>query len=217
MLFPQTVSARKLQLFALMAAVLLAAVPQAEQFQGIPATAATSISVVANSNNRSTDVQTTSPDKTILNHKPSALAMNNWKTNPYPYTEQVEVVATGYFAGKESTGKNPGHPQYGVTYSGVKVRKDIFSTIAADPSVFPIGTVLYIPGYGYGVVADTGGAIKGNKLDLFFETKDDIYKQWGKRTVKVNVLVHGEGKVTEAMLDRLNSIESVVALPAPAP
>jgi 3D (Asp-Asp-Asp) domain-containing protein len=140
-----------------------------------------------------------------------AQAVDKWKTNPFPYTDQVEVVATGYFAGRESTGKNPGHPEYGITFSGVKVRKDTFSTIAADPKVFPIGTVLYIPGYGYGVVADTGSAIKGNKIDLYFETKDAVYRDWGKRKVKVNVLMRGNGRVTEAMLDRLNDMKPVFA------
>src|SRR5699024_6775981 len=80
----------------------------------------------------------------------------DWET--YPATT---VTATGYTAGKESTGKTPNHPLYGVTYSGVKVTRGTFSTIAADPDVFPIGTILYIPDYGYGVVADTGSAIKG--------------------------------------------------------
>ncbi|MEK8126978.1 3D domain-containing protein [Paenibacillus filicis] len=113
----------------------------------------------------------------------------------------VEVTATGYYAGRESTGKNPGHPEYGVTFSGLKVSRDYgsLSTIAADPNVFPLGTVLYIPGYGYGVVADTGGAIKGNRIDLYFETKDQVYKEWGKKTLNVFVVSRGEGKITETM------------------
>lgn len=44
-----------------------------------------------------------------------------------------KVTATGYTAGAESTGKSPGHPQYGITYSGVKVKRDLYSTVAADP------------------------------------------------------------------------------------
>jgi 3D (Asp-Asp-Asp) domain-containing protein len=121
--------------------------------------------------------------------------------------EAVEVVATGYYAGKESTGKTPGHPEYGVTRSGLKVRRDdrSFSTIAADPVVFPLGTVLYIPGYGYGIVADTGGAVKGNRIDLYFETKDQIYKEWGKKTLTVYVVKKGGGKVTETMLNQLET------------
>lgn len=120
------------------------------------------------------------------------------------HLESVEVVATGYTAGVESTGKSPGHPEYGITYSGVKVRKDDFSTIAADPRVFPIGTIMYVPGYGFGVVADTGGAIKGHKIDLYFTTKKQVYEEWGKRKVHVYILRKGEGKLTEAMMNRLN-------------
>ncbi|NBD26154.1 3D domain-containing protein [Paenibacillus glycinis] len=116
----------------------------------------------------------------------------------------MQVVATGYTAGVESTGKKPGHPQYGITYSGVKVRRDFVSTIAADPKVFPIGTVLYVPGYGYGIVADTGSAIKGRKIDLYFETRKQVFKQWGKRKVTVYVLKRGNGKLTEARLAELN-------------
>ncbi|BBH21610.1 hypothetical protein Back11_29550 [Paenibacillus baekrokdamisoli] len=118
--------------------------------------------------------------------------------------KHIEVIATGYTAGIESTGKSPGHPQYGITYSGVKVRRASVSTIAADPKVFPIGTVLFIPGYGYGVVADTGSAIKGRKIDLYFKTRKQVYKQWGKRTVVVHVIKQGKGKLTEAWLNELN-------------
>jgi 3D (Asp-Asp-Asp) domain-containing protein len=119
----------------------------------------------------------------------------------------VEVVATGYYAGKESTGKNPGHPEYGVTFSGMKVQRDknSFSTIAADPIVFPIGSVLYIPGYGYGIVADTGSAIKGNRIDLYFETKDQVYSEWGKKTLNVFVVKKGGGKITKVMWNQLEN------------
>jgi len=129
--------------------------------------------------------------------------------------QAVEVTATGYYAGIESTGKSPGHPEYGITYSGVRVRKGLFSTVAADPAVFPLGTILYIPGYGYGVVADTGSAIKGKKLDLYFETKRQVYERWGKKKVQVSVLRRGDGHVTEAMLDRLNGIVEAAVRPVP--
>ncbi|MBP3962227.1 3D domain-containing protein [Paenibacillus sp. DLE-14] len=121
----------------------------------------------------------------------------------------IQVIATGYTAGVESTGKRPGHPQYGITYSGVRVRRAFVSTIAADPKVFPIGTLLYVPGYGYGIVADTGSAIKGKKIDLYFETRKQVFKQWGKRKVTVKVLRRGNGKLTEAWLNELN--EAVTA------
>jgi len=114
------------------------------------------------------------------------------------------VVATGYTAGYESTGKHPGHPEYGITYSGVKVKRDHFSTIAADLNVFPIGTILYVPGYGYGVVADKGAAIKGNRLDLYYETVEDVYNQWGKKKVDVYLVKKGNGTLTEEELKKLN-------------
>ena len=124
---------------------------------------------------------------------------------------KVRVVATGYSAGFESTGKTPSHPSYGITYSGVKVRRDEYSTIAADLRVFPLGTILYIPGYGYGVVADKGGAIRGNKIDLYFETRQDVFAQWGKKSLDVYVVKRGDGKVTEAFLNSLNE-KGVAAL-----
>jgi 3D (Asp-Asp-Asp) domain-containing protein len=114
------------------------------------------------------------------------------------------VIATGYTAGFESTGKNENHPEYGITYSGVKVKRDLYSTVAADLSVFPIGTILFIPGYGLGVVADKGGAIKGNKVDLYYETVDDVYNKWGKKEIDVYIVEQGNGKLTEAELQALN-------------
>lgn len=124
----------------------------------------------------------------------------------YPSTR---VVATGYTAGPESTGKNPGHPLYGITFSGVKVKRDLYSTIAADPRTFPIGSILFIPGYGYGVVADTGSAIKGNKIDLYYETVQEVYSQWGKKEVEVYIVQKGTGRLSEDDLRNLNEAEAV--------
>lgn len=138
------------------------------------------------------------------NPAPSLEESFDWSKYPVK-----KVIATGYTAGEESTGKNPGHPSYGITYSGVKVKRDLYSTVAADPSVFPIGTILFIPGYGYGVVADTGSAIKGNKIDLYFETVQDVYKEWGKRVVDVHIIQLGSGKITEEELIALNEDEAM--------
>jgi 3D (Asp-Asp-Asp) domain-containing protein len=119
------------------------------------------------------------------------------------------VIATGYTAGYESTGKNESHPEYGITYSGVKVKRDLYSTVAADLSVFPIGTILFIPGYGLGVVADKGGAIKGNKVDLYYETVEDVYNKWGKKEIDVYIIEQGNGKLTETQLQALNEDKSM--------
>jgi len=134
-----------------------------------------------------------------------AMPMNAPIFKPEASTIRMLVTATGYTAGIESTGKRPGHPEYGITYSGVKVRRDHVSTIAADPKIFPIGTLLYVPDYGYAVVADTGSKIKGKKIDLYFETTKQVYQQWGKKKVSVHVLKKGEGKLTEAWLNELNN------------
>ncbi|MFC7394287.1 3D domain-containing protein [Scopulibacillus cellulosilyticus] len=119
------------------------------------------------------------------------------------------VTATGYTAGIESTGKTPNDPGYGVTYSGVKVRRDLYSTIAADPKVFPIGTILFVPGYGFGVVADTGSAINGDRLDLYYNTVDDVYHHWGKRKLKVYIIKKGNGTLKEDTLKRLNNTKTL--------
>ncbi|MBS3732567.1 MAG: 3D domain-containing protein, partial [Desulfobacterales bacterium] len=60
-------------------------------------------------------------------------------------------------------------------------------TIAADTRYYPFGTHIYVPNYGYGVVEDRGGAIKGPKrLDLFYDSHSDAL-EWGRRHVDVKI------------------------------
>ena len=60
--------------------------------------------------------------------------------------------------------------------------------VAVDPSVIPLGTRLYIPGYGFGVAQDTGGSfISGNTVDLFMNTEAEC-RSWGIRSVKIYIL-----------------------------
>jgi 3D (Asp-Asp-Asp) domain-containing protein/peptidoglycan hydrolase CwlO-like protein len=71
----------------------------------------------------------------------------------------------------------------GTTASGMPVQKGV---VAVDPNVIPLGTKLYIPGYGNGVAADVGGGIKGAIIDLWYPT----YAQcatWGRRTVTITI------------------------------
>ncbi|MBU7007754.1 3D domain-containing protein [Phosphitispora fastidiosa] len=70
------------------------------------------------------------------------------------------------------------------TATGIKPRRGV---VAVDPRVIPMGTKLYIEGYGYGIASDTGGAIKGRKIDVFFETRAEALK-WGRRTVAVQII-----------------------------
>lgn len=60
-------------------------------------------------------------------------------------------------------------------------------TVAVDPRVIPLGTELYIDGYGPGTATDTGGAIKGNRIDLYMDTEAEC-GEFGRRDVKVRFL-----------------------------
>jgi len=70
----------------------------------------------------------------------------------------------------------------GRTFSGTPVKQ---GTIAVDPKVIPLGTRIYVPGYGFGVAEDVGGGIKGNKIDLGFET---LTGQWQAHWVEIYLL-----------------------------
>ncbi|MRX73082.1 LysM peptidoglycan-binding domain-containing protein [Bacillus lacus] len=59
--------------------------------------------------------------------------------------------------------------------------------IAVDPKVIPLGSKVYVEGYGYATASDTGGAIKGNKIDVFIPSQDAAMA-WGKRSVNIKVL-----------------------------
>lgn len=100
------------------------------------------------------------------------------------FVKAIKMVATAYDASFESCGKHPDHPQYGITYSGLRVRPGI---VAVDPKVIPLGTWLYVEGYGEALAADIGGAIKGNRIDLYYESPEDVAK-YGKKKVKVYIL-----------------------------
>lgn len=85
-----------------------------------------------------------------------------------------------------SQGNMRGKPKHvGITASGTKARK---GTIAADTSRYPFGTIMYIKGYGYGVVEDRGSAIKGDKIDLFFRRHSDAIR-WGRRRLPVKIWI----------------------------
>lgn len=76
----------------------------------------------------------------------------------------------------------------GYTATGINLRANPnIKVIAVDPRVIPLGTKVYVEGYGYAVAADTGSSIKGNKIDVFFATKAEAYR-WGRKTVKIKIL-----------------------------
>ncbi|MDR7857604.1 3D domain-containing protein [Tissierella sp.] len=106
------------------------------------------------------------------------------------YRKAITMSATAYDLSYESTGKKPGDKHFGLTASGTMARPGV---VAVDPKVIPLGTKLYIQSldgtkdYGFAIAEDTGGAIKGNKIDLFFESSERVYK-FGRRKVKVYIL-----------------------------
>ncbi len=99
----------------------------------------------------------------------------------YRYVEVKTMKATAYYPGPESCGK---YAVYGETYTGKKAG---FGLVAVDPRVIKLGTKLYIEGYGYAEAADIGGAIKGNKIDLCFETYREA-AMYGVKKIKVYIL-----------------------------
>lgn len=96
------------------------------------------------------------------------------------FRKALTMTATGYTAGTES---NPWAT--GFTYTGVKATRGV---VAVDPKVIPLHTRLYIEGYGFAVAEDIGGAIKGNRIDLCFDTVKEANDYGLRRGVKVYVL-----------------------------
>lgn len=98
--------------------------------------------------------------------------------------QKQEVVADGPPGGGRSiTVSSYAYCLTGRTASGTST---CHGTVAVDPSVIPLGTKLYIPGYGWGRALDTGGAIRGNKIDVWFPSSGQCYN-WGVRTVTITV------------------------------
>ncbi|MCF8010495.1 MAG: hypothetical protein K9L17_05980 [Clostridiales bacterium] len=92
------------------------------------------------------------------------------------YINKYEMSSTAY----TYTGHN--------TATGISPRRGI---VAVDPEVIPLGTRLYVEGYGYCVALDTGGAVKGKRIDLFMQTRSKALR-WGRRNVNVYVLESNE-------------------------
>ena len=129
------------------------------------------------------------------------------RPGPKSKAQTVVMEVTGYDSGPASCGWERdwlGRPVYssgpnkgkrkvvGITASGKRAKH---GTIAADTSIYPFGTIMYVPGYGYGVVEDRGGAIKGkHRIDLWFSSESKARK-WGRqKNLKVQVWLPEEKK-----------------------
>lgn len=109
------------------------------------------------------------PTETPVNTQPTQEAAN-----------AITVSATAYTAYCEGCS--------GTTRTGVDlIANPDAKVIAVDPNVIPLGTEVYVEGYGYATAQDTGGAIKGNKIDVFIPERQDAL-DWGVRSVKVTIL-----------------------------
>ena len=95
------------------------------------------------------------------------------------------TVPTGAPAGPgtQLTVHATGYALRGTTATGIQTS---WGVIAVDPSVIPLGTRMFVPGYGEGVAADTGGAVKGLVIDLWFPTREQALA-WGRRTVTITL------------------------------
>ncbi|KIL76397.1 LysM peptidoglycan-binding and 3D domain-containing protein [Bacillus badius] len=97
-----------------------------------------------------------------------------------PQGKTLSVTATAYTA--ECSGCS------GVTATGINLNADRNAkVIAVDPNVIPLGSKVYVEGYGTAVAGDTGGAIKGNRIDLHVPTESQA-RDWGRRTVNITIL-----------------------------
>jgi len=92
---------------------------------------------------------------------------------PITYWRHLRALATAYTAA--TSGKTRDHPAYGITRMGWQMRHGI---IAVDPTVIPLTTQMYVPGYGPGVAGDTGGMIIGRHIDLGYEEDDPRVWLW---------------------------------------
>ena len=104
------------------------------------------------------------------------IAQAVWTPEGYkPYHYKIVAEATAYTWGGGATG---------MTSVGLMPKRGI---VAVDPRKIPYYTKMYIPGYGFALAGDTGGAIKGHRVDLFMDTLHECF-QWGRRDVEIYIL-----------------------------
>ncbi|HDQ71449.1 MAG TPA: DUF348 domain-containing protein [Chloroflexi bacterium] len=92
-------------------------------------------------------------------------------SGPVEYWRKLRALATSYSAGTAGTPRSS--PWYGRTATGMQMRHGI---VAVDPRVIKLHSHVYVPGYGVGIAGDTGGAIKGRRIDLGYD--DDNLVLW---------------------------------------
>ncbi|MGG0286556.1 LysM peptidoglycan-binding domain-containing protein [Peribacillus butanolivorans] len=105
---------------------------------------------------------------------------NSESTNQSDIEKEITVRATAYTADCQGCS--------GTTATGIDLKANPNAkVISVDPSVIPLGSKVYVEGYGYATAADTGSAIKGNKVDIFIPNEQDAIN-WGVKNVKLQIL-----------------------------
>ena len=113
------------------------------------------------------------------NNKSKTTSETTNKTTNKPNGKELYVTATAYTPNCSGCS--------GVTATGINVKANPnMKLIAVDPSVIPLGSRVWVEGYGEAIAADTGGAIKGHKIDVLMSS-DAVARQWGRKTVKIIV------------------------------
>ena len=119
--------------------------------------------------------------KVIRQPSPTVVVRGTMPSRSGPRVKKVMMMdSSAYDPGPLSCGPHAN----GYTATGVKATKGV---IAVDPRVIRLGTRVYVDGYGPALAADTGGAIKGNRIDVCFDTRREALN-WGRR--KVMVLIY---------------------------
>lgn len=106
---------------------------------------------------------------------------------PVPAPVPAPVPSTGKTIVVSATGYSTAQPGLSThTATGINLLQNPM-VIAVDPRVIPLGTMLEVPGYGVAIAGDTGGAIKGNRIDIHFPTVGQALS-WGRKTITIKIL-----------------------------
>jgi 3D (Asp-Asp-Asp) domain-containing protein len=118
-------------------------------------------------------------------------ALRSFDARPVRAVRTVRMVVTAYSPDERSCGASAD----GITASGYSVQVNGGCLVAADPKILPLGSLVSVPGYDRGAVVpvlDTGGAIKGNRLDVLFPTHEAAMR-WGRRTLDITIWEYDDG------------------------
>ncbi|WP_163655565.1 G5 and 3D domain-containing protein [Listeria sp. PSOL-1] len=131
-------------------------------------------------NNRISDELMTKPKNKIV-ARGTKTTQTNYSVQPVSSEASVNgersfvVEATAYSGG-------------GITATGINLSANPGAkVISVDPRVIPLGSRVFVEGYGEAIAGDTGGAIKGNIIDVYFPNESSCYS-WGRRSVKITIL-----------------------------